>query len=305
MLDFRYETFLSLCKIGNYTKTAEALHITQPAVTQHIKYLEKEHGKLFYYKNKKLTLTIKGEKLRAFVQKVNSDISYLNSILIKDTNIVTDLYFGATLSIGEYVMPEVISSLDISNLNIHMEIDNTSSLLEKLDNGEISFAIIEGFFDKNKYGWKLFSEENFIGVCSPLSPLAHQHINTDALLKERIILREIGSGTRDIFETTLYENNLSINSFNSMWEISNMNVIKNLVAKNLGITFLYEVVAKKELKNSSLKKIYLEDFNFKKGFYFIYLKNSLHESIYNKYFQSFIEARKKEADISLLPLKYT
>ena len=58
MLDFRYETFLALCRIKSYTKTAEALHLTQPAVTQHIKALEAYYGnRLLTYADKKLTLT--------------------------------------------------------------------------------------------------------------------------------------------------------------------------------------------------------------------------------------------------------
>ncbi|MEG1367004.1 MAG: LysR family transcriptional regulator, partial [Oscillospiraceae bacterium] len=82
MLDFRHETFLVLCRLGSYTKTAEELHMTQPAVTQHIKYLEQMYGcKLLHYDARALTLTHAGQILRQFASTMRADSNRLAKIM--------------------------------------------------------------------------------------------------------------------------------------------------------------------------------------------------------------------------------
>ena len=168
LLDFRHETFLTLSNIQNYTKTAKALNMTQPAVTQHIQYLESYYGcKLFYYKNRKITLTPQGEKLKDFVATVQADGKIFKSLLVEKRK-EEEITFGATLSIGEYVMPKVITEILLQNplAEIHMLVANTQTLLEKLEQGEIAFALVEGIFDKSYFDYKLFSLERFIAIKS-------------------------------------------------------------------------------------------------------------------------------------------
>ncbi len=290
MLDFRYETFLALNKIGNYTKTAEFLHITQPAVSQHIKFLEKYYGgKLFYYKDKTLLLTQRGKKLYDFVLTMSVDSKHLKNMLCNENISITQLNFGATLSIGEFVCPEIISQLikKYPDTHINMPVDNTQVLLRKLQDGEINFAFVEGFFDKSEYGYELFSVENFIAVCGEKHKLCNKAVTLEDILSERIIIREKGSGTRDVFEQILYKNNLSVNSFKKVCEIGNMSTIKHLVSSNIGITFLYKIAVKKELETGILKEINVQNLPVSHEFNFVYLKNSLHKNEYISWFNYF------------------
>ena len=90
MLNYKLSTFLELCETKNYTKTAEKLHMTQPAVTQHIKYLEQYYGtKLFYYDEKKrLHLTDQGRLLRSYAQSVQADSEIIkNRLSVPSTNL--------------------------------------------------------------------------------------------------------------------------------------------------------------------------------------------------------------------------
>lgn len=120
MLDFRYETFLVLYKIKNYTKTADFLHVTQPAVTQHIHFLEEYYGvKLFCYEGKKLVLTKEGEKLQAFAMTVKADVNHMREVFFSEDEQHT-LNFGATLTIGEYIMPSILGKLMDMYPNIHI-----------------------------------------------------------------------------------------------------------------------------------------------------------------------------------------
>ena len=290
MIDFRHETFLALCEIKSYTKTAEHLHITQPAVSQHIKYLENLYGgKLFLYNGKELQLTDKGRKLYNFTKRIAVDCKKIKDDLVSHRNRV--ISFGATLTIGEYIMPDVISRIMKNNPDIHfnMYVENTSILLKKLENGDISFAVIEGFFDKSKYGYSLFRNEPFIGICSPSSVHSGTSCSIEGLLDNRLILREAGSGTRAIFENVLFEKNLSPESFNGTLEIGSLNAIKKLVSYGAGISFMYNAAADEEIKRGNLSKIKLSDWNVTHEFNFVYTKNSIYEDEITDIIQMFKE----------------
>lgn len=293
MLDFRHETFLALCKIGNYTKTAEHLHITQPAVTQHIQYLEEHYGcRLFVYEKRRLSLTRQGEMLRDFVATMRADSGRIGEILSLAPAERRPLLFGATLTIGEYVMPPVLGDLfsRYPDQPVSMLVDNTEALLGKLDGGEIDFALLEGFFDKAMYESRLLSTEAFVPVCSPGSPLSERTVSFDELLDQRLILREKGSGTRDIFERTLHRHNLTVQGFRQVDEIGNMSAIKQLVCGGFGITFLYRAAAQAELLDGRLSLIRIAEFDAAHEFNFVFLKRSQYREEYLAWHSFFHDA---------------
>ena len=294
MIDFRHQTFLQLCRIKNYTKTAKKLNITQPTVSQHIKHLEDYYGiKLFNYSGKGLKITEAGRKLYKYTERMIADSKEIEKTIRKKSD-TQNIKFGATLSIGEFVMPDILNQVMKENpeLNFDMLVENTATLLSKLKAGKINFALLEGFFDKSKFGYQLFSKERFIGICSPGSKYSQQKIKMEDLLDSRLILRENGSGTREILEQILYTNNLSQKSFASTLEIGNLNAIKELVAQNRGISFIYQAAAEKELENNIVSALKIIDFNIKREFNFVYLKNSVFEDQYYKYFKLFSSCRK-------------
>ena len=288
MLDFRVDTFIELCRTRNYTKTAENLHMTQPAVSQHIKYLEEFYGcKFFNYNKKVLTITEQGEALYKYRLTMSSDANKIREE-IKNIDISKkNLHFGATFTIGEFIIPKIISEISSKypEINISFIIRDTSELLEELKKGNIDFAFIEGFFEKTEYENYLFSKERFVGICAANNPIATEITKFDDIVKERIILRENGSGTRDIFEKILYDNNLSLNDFNKKYEIENINIIKELVKENKGISFIYERAVEKEILMRKLAVINLENFYEEREFNFVFLKNSIHEEEYKKWYE--------------------
>lgn len=291
ILDYRLNTFITLCKVLNYTKTAEILHITQPAVTQHIKSLETSYGvKLFNYSNKTLSLTKAGSILYEFAIAVKTSSNKIKNILSMSEKEDIYLKFGATLTVGEYTMNDLLKRLlyDYPLMHVNMTVANTENLLLKLQDGEIDFAVLEGHFDKSKYGSIKFKDEQFICICSPLHHFSNKTIEFNQILDENIILREHGSGTRNIFEQILYEQNFTLDSLKHFIEIGNMKVIKDLVRENFGISFLYRESVKEELKKGTLKEIIISKFDIKREFNFVFLKESLHKKEYNKWFNYFI-----------------
>lgn len=290
MLDFRLETFLALCKIGHYRKTAEHLHITQPAVTQHIHYLEEQYGgKLFEYKDRKPVLTSRGERLYRFVLTMSADSRHLKSLLRTDEVLTHPLAFGATLTIGEYVMAPVLAKVweQYSAMPLTMLVDNTQVLLQKLRDSEIDFALLEGFFNRAEYDSQELCRAEFIGICAPDCSLAKRTVALEEILSQRLILREKGSGTREVFEQALWAQSLAVSSFRSVNEIGNMSAIKQLVSKGCGISFMYRAAAEIELAERILAPIKIADFCISHTFSFVYLKNSLHKKEYLQWFRFF------------------
>lgn len=287
MLDFRINTFLTVCEYMNFTKAAEILCITQPAVSQHIKYLENIYNaKLFEYEGKKIKLTKSGELLYQTSITMKHDEKYLKGKIKEEQLGIKSIKFGATLTIGEFILPAKLNDYFNKNKNKNMNIkitmivENTKELLYKLEHGEIDFALVEGYFTKSEYNYVVYSKENYICVAGKDYKFKKQPNILEDLLEETLILREKGSGTRDILEKNLEEQNLSVNDFRKVIEIGNINSIKYLVKNNNGITTLYEVAVKEALENGTLQKVEVSDLQKNHNFYFIWRKNSAFEELY-------------------------
>ncbi len=276
MLDNRLQTFLTLCETCNYTKTAQKLNMTQPAVSQHIQFLENYYQvTLISSKGKNFSLTDEGRALQEYVRTLYANSERILPLLHRIRNHTKPLIFGATLTIGEYTVPPILLKLfkEDPETNISMFVENTYILQKMLWDGKIDFALLEGHFNHNQFEHKELSNEPFVGVCSPNNKIATTATNLEGLLDQNLILREPGSGTRDIFEHALYNQNLSIDDFKQKIEIGNISAIKELCHQNMGITFLYREAIKKEVSQGYLKEIPIQNFNVTHPFNFVYLKN--------------------------------
>lgn len=286
MMDFRMNTFIAVCEHMNLTRAAEQLNITQPAVTQHIHYLEDYYGiKLIAYEGKKLYLTEAGMVLYRTAVTLKHDESYLKE-QIRNLN-KKRLILGATLTIGEFVMADHIKAIinTYPDIELRMIIGNTSELLEKLYQSEIDFAIVEGNFTKRDYDYLVYSQERYIPVCHKDYSFHSKPVKLSDLLSERIIIREKGSGTREILEKSLEARNLNLGDFRHVIEIGGMNAIKSLVEAGCGITFLYEAAVRKELEQGLFREIKLEDFHVMHDFDFIWNKGSAFIEDYRNTFE--------------------
>ncbi len=334
MLDYRMITFLKVCQTMNYTHAAQSLHITQPAVSQHIHYLEEQlHVKLFEYEEKQLKLTEAGKILYRFAATVNHDFHELSNQLSNENNRL-HLRFGVTLTIGEYLMPKVLIKLLNQHQNIHhdfhelsnqlsnennrlhlrfgvtltigeylmpkvlikllnqhqniqlqMIVANTAELLMQMEEEKLDFAIVEGYYPNQEYEGRVYRKERFIGICHVDHPFAATECTLSDLKNERLLLRENGSGTREVLERALKEKNMSFDNFCERIEIGNLNVIKQLVMKKIGITFCYEPVVAQELKNDDLKVMNIKDFQVAHDFTFIWRKNSIFQNLYQSIYE--------------------
>ena len=270
MLDYRILTFLKLCETMNYRITAEELNMTQPAVTQHIHYLEEEYKcKLFIYNRKKLEKTNQAILLEEYARSAYYNEIYLKRKIKSENKIKINI--GATKTIGEFVIGEKIKKL-VKNekYDISLTIDNTENLIKLMELNKLDFILVEGIFNKDKYGYRLYKKDEFIGICSKSHKFNGKSIKFEELFEEDIIIREEGSGTRGIFEQFLSENSFSLEFFKKKITINNFNLIKELVSANCGISFVYNSVVN---KNDEIGKFYFKN-KIEREFNYLYLKNT-------------------------------
>lgn len=268
MIDTRLETFLTLCKVMNYRRTAELLNMTQPAVTQHIHYLEDYYGcKLFVYDRRSLKMTEKAALLKKYAENVMYQEKKLRAAL--DTGDAVSLSVGATKTIGEYVLGEHISAfLQEQRNRVSVNVDNTEKLLGLLSAGELDFALVEGAFDRSRYAAKLYRTEPFVGLCGAGHPFAGHDVSLDELLRENLILREEGSGTRNILEQLLGEYNYSAADFGRVTTVSSFGLISRLLEKGAGVTFAFRAVGE---QNDRLAEFTVQGRNISREFNYVYL----------------------------------
>ena len=246
-MDTKLHTFLVLCQTMNYRLAAEQLHLSQPAVTKQIQSLEQLlQTKLFHYDGHTLHKTEKCLLLERYAISMQYQFEELQLAIAGKER--TLLRIGATKTIGDYVLIDAIKDyLQDPSHELSLVVDNTKHLLQMLDENQLDFAIIEGTFSKTKYDFYLLRMEPFVGICAKNHPLCGKHIPVENLLKETIIVREEGSGTRRIFEERLVAAGYGLNDFSRTVSISSFVAIKALVTAGIGISFLYDsVVAKDE-----------------------------------------------------------
>ncbi|PWG00193.1 LysR family transcriptional regulator [Levilactobacillus bambusae] len=280
MLDHRYHTFLTLARTGSYTQTADELFITQPAVTQQIKSLEKEVGfKLVTYRRPILEITPEGQKLAEFISKAEvQSQQLLDSLRVPVTN--QTLVFSATMSTSEILVPELMMVLKKQGYQqIDCHVVNTQTALEEISSGTSQFALIEGNFDKQRFGYRLLRREPFVGVASSANPVVRNpDLGLTDLTAMTLLLREEGSGTRDIFRSIATAQNLSLPDFKQVITIADPTAIRELLLRDAGISFLYESVVKADLASGQLARLPMPNFKLAHDMDLVWLKGSPFES---------------------------
>ncbi|MGL9971920.1 LysR substrate-binding domain-containing protein [Enterococcus sp. DIV1420a] len=272
MIDYRYRTFLDLVETKNYTRTAENLNFSQPAITKHIQYIESILNiKLFTYEGRQLNPTFKGnllyEKLKILVSESEEIISKLQDN--------SNLRIGVSKTIGEYFIINKIKKFNetFPHSEIFLMVDNTVNLLDLLRKRKIDLALISGPVPFNAYQVFPFIEDEIILVCSSNHPLANKRVSTSDVLSNILFVREKGSGILKSVENSLKRLNIVLSNFEQVKTFGSISLIKSLVCQNEGISFMYGMSVADELKNKKLSKIQLNNLSIKQSFYAVKNQN--------------------------------
>lgn len=271
MVDYRIHTFLALYEALNYRRTAEQLRLSQPAVSQQIHALESEYGcRLFLYDGKRLHRTAQADRLAEYARSALYNDQRLRQELAAPA--VREVRVGATKTIGEFVLAGPLSRyIRDTRDNVTIEVDNTEVLLHQLEHEALDFAFVEGAFDKNRYGYRLYRKAPFVGMCRRDHPFAGRTVTLQDLRGQSVVLREKGSGTRAILENALAEYGFGVDLFSREIRSSNFSLILRFVSEGSGITFAYAPVAE---GRKDIAFFHLDCLGEEREFHIVYLKGT-------------------------------
>ena len=276
MLDMRIVTFLAVCRNMSFTRAAGELCITQPAVSQHIRSLEEYYGvKLFRYTGKKLYLTGSGEYLRRSFETIRNDADRVRE-RIGRAGVRPALKLGATMSIGGFYLPARLGRYLAAHpdVDLSLTIQDTKDLLRLLEGGEVELAFCEGYFNKAEHENRLIRRERIECFCGREYPLPDA-VSIEELFAHRILLREEGSGTREVFERMLRARGYEIGSFPNRCQVNDPHTILQLLLAGAGISFLYRTVGEALAESGRLRTVRVADFGMEHEFNAVWNKSSL------------------------------
>lgn len=280
------QSFYMAVKCNSMSKAAAALHLTQPGLSMQIKNLENDLGaSLLIRSNKGVELTEEGKVV----------FNYADTLLSIKGNIERDikglqqdnpkLIIGSCKSVGEYALP---CSLYIfkrlyRELDISIEIVNSSQVVEKLCNHSINLGIIQDDCKECSITTKHITSDEMILVGHDND---YKGIITIEELKELpLILREKSSNARYLVEKVLQAKGVSVDELNVIYSLNSPEAIKTSVSAGKGFAFLPKLIVQNELRKGSLKHIEVEGISIKFDYNIAYRKN--YE--FNKYEQMFVD----------------
>ena len=292
MIDIKLETFITVADTKNFTRAASILNMTQPAISHHIKLLEEYYNvKLLEKKNKNMELTEAGRILYKYALEIDKISKLAKNHLSNESSIIKRYNVGATLTIGGYVLPPIIGNYKVNNKNIDviLQVENTENIIQKLFSGEIILGVIEGPFDKSKVIYEKFKDDELVFAISKNHEMAKKKkITLEEIFSEKLILREKGSGTRQIFEDYMEQQGFEPKNITPYMEIGDITAILSLVESGLGATVVSKEALNSTLMSKKFKALSIKNMKMKREFNFIYLKDSNIDFIKN-----FIEFCKK------------
>ncbi len=273
MFDFRLKVFHTVARRLNFTKAAEELYITQPAVTKHIKEIEKHFKlKLFDRNGTKIKLTSAGEILLKYTEQLfdiyrnlEIDMNALNSMHSGDLRI------GASTTVAQYVLPPILADFrkHFPDISARLKAGNTEDIENALLTNEIDLGIIEGQSQKPQISYTPFLKDEIVLVAKIGSPLAKDNIGLQTLLDINLLMREQGSGTREVIEHALKSKGISLADLKVEMELTSTESIKGYLLNSDCMTFLSVYAILKELASNECCIVDVKNLNIERYFYLI------------------------------------
>lgn len=283
MIDIKLLTLLKVSETGNYTRAAEQLSLTQPAVSQHIKQIEKELGvRLFVRRGGKIKPTPEGKLVIEYAERVVSLYEHLQQSLRDQRRSISRLRVGITHTSESNIVTEVLAKYAEQNENVSITIKTgtINNLYAMLKNYKIDMAIVEGGVPDPSINSIMLDTDFLVCVVSSEHPLAKKSIATlEELKRERLILRLPSSGTRNLFAANLESRGISIDEFNVTLEVDNIATIKDLVRRNYGISILARSACMDEIKKGKMVALPIENLSMVREMNILYHKSFLHVDI--------------------------
>lgn len=263
MLNSKLETLLKVYELKSFTRAAEQLSMTQPAVSLQVKQLEQElNVRIFNRSRGELSLTGEGEIVLKYAKRIKMLYKNMEQRIEDERRRVTRLTVGITHTAESNLVAEVLAKYCSGNEGVSIKIisGTIKNLYEKLKTYEIDLAIVEGKLMDPDFNSLLLDTDCLVLVVSNNNSLAAKNMVTiNELKREKMILRLPNSGTRNLFISHLESQNMSIDEFNVILEVDNIATIKDLIRRDFGVSILAKSACLDELRKGKITVLPVEN----------------------------------------------
>lgn len=280
MYDHKLRVFCTVAETNSFSKASEIVNRTQPAVSLQIQALEDEYGiKLFDRSNNTVVMTEAGSHFYKYAKEILSLYSDLEKRMGEITNSARgNPSIGASSTIGNYLLPSVIVAINkrYPRIKVNLQVGNTRMVINLLDSGNIDIGLVEGEVQRQKIEVEKLLSDELVLIMPPSHPWAkRKDVSISKLITEPFIIREEGSGTRQMIEKVLQKKNLSLQGFKKTFVLGSTEAIKAAVADGMGLAVVSAWAARKEVRYGILKTITFNDIRFLRDFYLICRKGNI------------------------------
>jgi|AGTN01.1.fsa_nt_gi Transcriptional regulator len=273
----RLHVFSTVAEKLNFTQAAQALFMTQPAVSAAIKALEAEYGvPLLSRAGGRVELTEAGRILYKYAQEIHElEENALRDIRALSDNVQGRLTIGASTTIAQYVLPKLLGEFAANYPQVSFSLVSliTEQIAQLLEERKIDFAIVEGEVSSTAFNSSIWIADE-LQLNTADTPDAPDSITFEELVKLPLLMREKGSGHRQIQEQVFRSRGVELSDLNIVLELGSTEAVKLAVENGLGLAFLSDWSCKKERALGSLKVVSVPKFRILRHFHILQSRKS-------------------------------
>ena len=263
MADRRLQVFHTVARLLSFTKAAETLHMTQPAVTFQVRQLEEYFNtRLFDRTHNRISLTEAGERVYGYADKIFDLYAQMENAVREMTGEVSGaLTIGASTTIAEYMLPALLGDFRAKypDVTIHLKVSNTDGIVSMVENNTIDLGVVEAPVSNKNLVVDECRRDQLVAIVPPSHPKAKEKvIKLTELMHFPYICREEGSGTREVIAEYIQHACDSNDGLNVVMELGSPEAVKGAVEANMGISVVSRATIQKELKLGTLVAIDLD-----------------------------------------------
>ncbi|MFZ5988408.1 MAG: selenium metabolism-associated LysR family transcriptional regulator [Bacillota bacterium] len=279
--------FKTVAEEGSMSKAGKILYMSQPAVSQTILELEETlNVKLFERLNKKLVLTNPGEILYSYAKRILLLVNEAENSM-KDISNATKgkLTLGASTTIGIYLVPKIVGHFiqQYPRIDINYMIDNTRIIEQMILDHKIDIGLVEGTSYSKEIAVHHFLDDELHLTCSPEHSwikAGQLSVEPEEISSQSLILREKGSGTRQVVEKAMSDHGLT---YHTSHVLNNTEAIKKAVEANIGVAFFSEMSINEEISLHKLYTVKIKGVNITRQFNIIYHTDKYKSPVFNTF----------------------
>lgn len=265
--------FVMVADCGTMSLAAEKMFLSQPTVSQAIRELEEHYGGLLFERlSKHLYITYLGEKLLGYAREVLRQFDYLEEQMLSKKQMKL-LRVGTSMTVGTCLLPDMVQRFKKmqEDVDIFACVNNTKVIEQKLMDGELDVALVEGQVKSPDLVVRPLIEDELVLVCANKHPFAGmKKLYFCQLGNQKFVMREKGSGTRELFEKDLEKHRVKVNV---AWEVVGTEAIKHAIIKDNCLSVIAYRLIEKEVRSGEMY-LFREDTNrWKRSFDLVYHKD--------------------------------